>query len=62
MNFYETLEYGSTYFLPCYCVCRSLESDMQHDNIPKKLNFGLRSTPMFNRGIVPRTSNDIDYP
>ena len=45
MNFYETLEYGSTYLLPCNCIRRFLEFDMQHDHIPKKLNFGLSSTP-----------------
>ena len=44
MNFYETPEYGSTYLLPCYCILRSLEVDMQHGNIPKKLNFGLSPT------------------
>ena len=45
MNFYETLEYGSTYLLPCYRIRRSLEFDMQHDHIRKKLNLGLSSTP-----------------
>ena len=45
MNFYETLEYSSTYLLPCYCIRRFLEFEMQHDHIPKKLNFGLSSTP-----------------
>ena len=45
MIFYETLEYGSTYLLLCYCIRRSLEFDMQHDHIPKKLNFGHSSTP-----------------
>ena len=39
MIFYETLEYGRTYLIPCYCIRRSLEFDMQHDHIPKKLNF-----------------------
>ena len=39
MIFYEALEYGSTYLLPCYCIRRSLEFDMQQDHIPKKLNF-----------------------
>ena len=38
MIFYETLEYGSTNLLPCYCTRRFLEFDMQHDHIPKKLN------------------------
>ena len=47
---YETLEYGSTYLLPCYCMRRSLEFDMQHDHIPKKLNFGLTSTPYVHPG------------
>ena len=50
MNFYETLDYGSTYLLPCYCIRRSLEFDMQHDHIPKKLNFGLNSTPFVHPG------------
>ena len=45
MNFYETLEYGSTYLLPCYRIRRSLEFDMQHDHIRKKLNLCLSSTP-----------------
>ena len=46
MIFYETLENGSTYLLPCYCICRSLEFDMQHDHIPKKLNFGPQLYPL----------------
>ena len=50
MIFYETLEYGSTYLLPFYCMRRSPEFDMQHDHIPKKLNFGLSSTPYVHRG------------
>ena len=37
--FYKTLEYGSTYLLLCYCIRRSLEFDMQHDHILKKLTF-----------------------
>ena len=39
MILYEILEYDSTYLLPCYCIRRSLEFDMQHDHIPKRLNF-----------------------
>ena len=50
MNFYETLEYVSTYLLPFYCIRRFLEFDMQHDLIPKKLNFGLSSTPYVHPG------------
>ena len=50
MIFYETLKYGSTYLLPCYCIRRSLEFDMQHDHIPKKLNFDLSSTPYVHPG------------
>ena len=50
MIFYETLENGSTYLLPCYCTRRFLEFDMQHDHIPKKLNFGLSSTPYVHPG------------
>ena len=42
--FYETLEYDSTYLLPCYCMRLSLEFDMQHDHILKRLNFGLSYT------------------
>ena len=45
MNNYEALEYGSTHLLPRYCMRSSIEFDMQHDHIPKKLNFGLSSTP-----------------
>ena len=30
--------------LLCYCMRRSHEFDMQHDHIPKKLNFGISST------------------
>ena len=44
------LLYGSTYLLPCYCIRRSLEFDMEHDHIPKKLNFGLSSTPYVHPG------------
>ena len=54
MNFYETLEYRSTYLLPCYCIRRSLEFDMQHDHIPKKSNFGLRPTPYVHPGDQSR--------
>ena len=50
MNFSETLKYGSTYLPPCYCIRRSLEFDIQHDHIPKKLNFGLSSTPYVHPG------------
>ena len=50
MIFYETLEFGSTYLLPCYFICCSLEFDMQHGHIPKKLNFGLSSTPLCSHG------------
>ena len=50
MNFYETLEYGITYLLPCYRIRRSLEFDMQHDHIRKKLNLGLSSTPYVHPG------------
>ena len=39
MIFDETLEYSSTYLLPCYCTRRFLEFVMQHDHIQKKLNF-----------------------
>ena len=27
------------YLLTCYCICNSLEFDMQHDHVLKKLNF-----------------------
>ena len=50
MNFSETLKYGSTYLPPCYCIRRSLEFEIQHDHIPKKLNFGLSSTPYVHQG------------
>ena len=50
MNFSETLKYGSTYLPPCYCIRRSLEFDIQHDHIPKKLNFGLSSIPYVHPG------------
>ena len=53
MIFYETLEYGSTSLLPCYCTRRSLEFDMQHDHIPKKLNFVPQLYPL----CLPRGSN-----
>ena len=56
--FYETLVYGRAYLLPCYCIRRSLEFDMQLGHIPKKLNFGLSSIPpKFTQGIKPRASN-----
>ena len=50
MNFYETLEYGSTYLLPCCCILRSLAFDMQHGHIPKILNFGLSITAYVHPG------------
>ena len=53
MIFYGTLEYGSTYLLPCYCIRRLLEFDMQHDHIPKKLNFVPQPYPL----CSPRGSN-----
>ena len=49
MNFYDTLEYGSALMV---CIRRSLEFGMQHDHIPKKLNFGLSSTPY---GLGPKS-------
>ena len=54
MIFYETLEYGSIHLLPCYCIRRSLEFDMQHDLIPKRLNFGRSSTPYVHPGEQPK--------
>ena len=50
MIFYETLEYGSTYLLPSYCIRRSLEFDMQRDHIPKKLNFEPQLSPLCSPG------------
>ena len=54
MNFSETLKYDSTYLPPCYCIRRSLEFDIQHDHIPKKLNFGLSSTPHVHPGDITK--------
>ena len=53
MIFYEPIEYGNTFLLPCYCIRRSLEFDMQHDHIPKKLNFVPQLYPL----CSPRGSN-----
>ena len=53
MIFYETLEYGSTYLLTCHCTRRFLEFDMQHDHIPKELNFVPQLYPLYS----PRGSN-----
>ena len=50
VNCYKTLEYGSTYLLPCYCIRRCLEFDTQHDHIPKRLSFGLSSAPYVHPG------------
>ena len=50
MIFYEILEYGSTYLLPCYCIRRSLEFDMQHDHNSKKLNFVPQLYPLCSPG------------
>ena len=50
MIFYETLKYGSTYLLPCYCILHSLEFDMTHDHIPKKLNFVPQLCPLCSPG------------
>ena len=47
MIIYGTLEYGSTYLLPYYCIRRSLEFDVQHDHIPKKLNFVPQPYPLY---------------
>ena len=48
---FETLEYGITYLLPCYCIRSSFELDMQHDHIPKKLNFVPQLYPYVHPGI-----------
>ena len=50
MNFYENLEYGSTYLFPCNYMRRSLEFDMEHGHIPKRMIFDLSSTPYVDTG------------
>ena len=50
MIFYDTLEHGSTYLLPCYCIRCSLEFDMHYDHIPKKLNFVPHLYPLCSPG------------
>ena len=61
MIFYETLEYGSTYLLPCYCIRRSLEFDVQHYHIPKKLNFVPQLYPLCSPVVQEMSSKDISY-
>ena len=40
----EDLSMGEI-FLPYCCTCRSLLSNMRHDHVTKKFNFGLSYTP-----------------
>ena len=41
------------YVLAYYCMCHSLYLDMQHDYVPKKLNFDLLiSSQILRRGSI----------
>ena len=39
------------YMLACCCIRDSLQFDMQHNHVLKKLNFDIRPTPRVGRGL-----------